>query len=237
MKRSLLKNKGQLSNKLRGQSAVELMFIIPLLAVFLAATFEFSSLYYFNLKLDNITREAANAAFRDCQGLADPKAMKDCLTPIVNELAEKSSYVLTHFSEQPSNQGEPYKHKLGDLLISAFIADEPIIGDPIFSCNPPTPSPPAKLVATVKMVDSTHNINAKYGPPLDLTQFQPLTNHFVAQKGGFIFIAEAWYNYRELLNSNGSSFLEGLTSAVNEMFGWNLDATIFPTEIYSTVFF
>lgn len=226
----------------KGQSLIELMYIIPLFTIFLVASTGLANTYFVNLRLDNINREVANLAFRNCQGFNDPDRMRACLEPIVNDITKKASFVLQDFSKPPQHEGGLYSHHYGDIVLTAYRpSDEALasggkIGSGLFK--------PAQRIVTVKSIDSTHE--PKYLDPatgkLNLTQFEPLHNSFVYQKNGFLFLAESYYDYRSYAQGkNNASFIETLLHNIQEVFGnvfgENLAMKVMPDELYTAVFF
>ncbi len=63
-------------SKVSGQSAIEFAFIVPLLLGLILAAFEFSQMFIQSQKVSSLSREAANAVFRDCSSLPNDQLQR-----------------------------------------------------------------------------------------------------------------------------------------------------------------
>ena len=80
----------------RGQAMTEMALIIPLLLVFILGAVEFSNLLMTALKATSLSREAANASFRDCAFL-DNVAANTCLEDISTKILTGAKLTLPDF--------------------------------------------------------------------------------------------------------------------------------------------
>lgn len=92
---------------LRGQSLVELALLLPLLMVILMGIVEYSNMFMMALRASNLSREVANASFRNCSFLND-SAMTTCLNSNVVKVGEEGQMILTDFGT------------LGTVIATAF---------------------------------------------------------------------------------------------------------------------
>jgi len=83
----------------KGQAALEFIFGIPLLLTFFMALIEFSALLIHEHRVSALSREAANAAFRDC-GSFWGGDLDDCLDAVVTQIDAGAGGMLPEFSER-----------------------------------------------------------------------------------------------------------------------------------------
>ena len=69
----------------KGQAAIEFISIIPFLFIFFYAVLEFSLLFVHDQRVSALSRETANAAFRDCATLQGTP-LTDCLQAVVDTI-------------------------------------------------------------------------------------------------------------------------------------------------------
>lgn len=60
------------SRKSKGQALVEFALVMPVLLIYLLGAAEFSNMFMTALRVSNLSREAANIAFRDCSYYSIP---------------------------------------------------------------------------------------------------------------------------------------------------------------------
>ncbi len=87
--RTMLKNQG-------GQATVEFIFIIPLVFALILAAFEFSQMFIQAQRVSSISRETANAVFRDCSSLPDNQ-LAGCVTSSLQDINTGAGKLLTNF--------------------------------------------------------------------------------------------------------------------------------------------
>jgi len=80
----------------RGQSLVELALLLPFLMIILMGIVEYSNMFMIALRASNLSREVANASFRNCSFLND-SAMPACLSSNVVKVGEEGEMILTNF--------------------------------------------------------------------------------------------------------------------------------------------
>ena len=76
----------QRRHKSRGQATLEFVFILPLVFALILSILEFSTMLVQTQRILAIAREAANAPFRDCNGLVNVggnTALDDCIDQII----------------------------------------------------------------------------------------------------------------------------------------------------------
>lgn len=69
----------------RGQSIIELALIIPILFVFFFGLLEFTVMFVQSQRVTTLSREVANAAFRDCSSRTGAE-LNSCLQGIVDQI-------------------------------------------------------------------------------------------------------------------------------------------------------
>ncbi|GEM_PF-1606167 len=83
----------------KGQSAVEFAFIIPIIFIFFYAVLEFSFLFVRQQRISSISRETANAAFRDCASLSE-SAIGPCLDKTLAGVHQNVQSILPDFDNK-----------------------------------------------------------------------------------------------------------------------------------------
>jgi hypothetical protein len=99
----------------RGQAMLEFIFMIPLLLTFMFATLEFCAMFIQAHKLSSLSREAANAAYRECGPMTGAR-FDVCLDDLSEELGNGAAAMLPDFGAKgavvtsvwgPDADGEP----------------------------------------------------------------------------------------------------------------------------------
>ena len=91
----------------RGQSAVELGFMLPVLVTIVLGIIELSNFITFSLRASNLSREIANAAFRDCGFLSD-SSLPSCLQTSADRVRDHADFIFNNFTN------------LGAVVVSAY---------------------------------------------------------------------------------------------------------------------
>lgn len=94
----------------RGQAIIELAVMLPLFLAIVLGAIEYSNMFMTSLRASNLSRQVANAAFRDCAFLSDA-AMADCLTTVTSRVAEDAALLLTDFAAR------------GRVIATAYVRD------------------------------------------------------------------------------------------------------------------
>ncbi len=81
----------------RGQAAVELALVLPIVMMVLLGTVELSNMFLISLRVSNMSREVANAAFRDCAYLPDAD-QSQCLSSTAARIRDEGNLLLRDFS-------------------------------------------------------------------------------------------------------------------------------------------
>ena len=95
----------------RGQALTELALIFPLLLVFILGSVEFANLMMTALRTASLSREVANAGFRDCAALDGAQA-NTCLDNITNKVLSGAGLMMTSFNSRGSIIATIYKKDL-----------------------------------------------------------------------------------------------------------------------------
>lgn len=94
----------------RGQSLVELGLLLPLFLAIIFGAVEYSSMFMTALRSSNLSRAAANNAFRDCAFL-DGNSLSTCLQGNAQRLEEDAGLILSDFENR------------GKIIVSVFELD------------------------------------------------------------------------------------------------------------------
>jgi len=96
--------------KCSGQAMSEMALIIPLLLVFILGAAEFSNLMMTALRTAGLSREAANAGFRDC-GFLSVNAADTCLETITDKVLTGANLTLSNFATRGNIIASIYEKK------------------------------------------------------------------------------------------------------------------------------
>lgn len=110
---SLLDKPKSIHSRTAGQAMVEFIFIIPVLFVFILAVLEFSTIYVQVQRNASLSREVANAIFRDCATLVSTE-INGCMDNIVNQVNAQAGGLLENF-----NSGGPALR--GKIIAKTFL--------------------------------------------------------------------------------------------------------------------
>ena len=80
-----LVDKKTLSHK--GQATAEFVMMVPFFLVLIVAVIEFSNMYIQAQRVLSVSREATNAAYRDCAGLTSTTDLNNCVSRVINGVA------------------------------------------------------------------------------------------------------------------------------------------------------
>ncbi|MDD5216978.1 MAG: pilus assembly protein [Candidatus Omnitrophica bacterium] len=94
----------------RGQATVEFAILLPVVISAVLGAVELSNMYLMSLRVSNMSRQAANIAFRDCAYLPDNN-QSSCLANIVSEIRDEGDLLLNSFSAN------------GTVVASTYVAD------------------------------------------------------------------------------------------------------------------
>ena len=106
----------------RGQALIELALMLPIFLAIVLGTVEYSNMFMTSLRASNLSRQIANAAFRDCAFLSDA-AMSGCLSTVTGKVAADANEILQDFATR------------GTVIASTYVRDN-------------TMSPPVRLAST-----------------------------------------------------------------------------------------
>jgi hypothetical protein len=96
----------------RGQAMVEFAFMVPVMVTIIFGVIELSNFLTFSLRASNISREIANAAFRDC-GFLSTGSMSTCLQSSADRVREHADFIFNDFTN------------LGAVVVSTYEANPP----------------------------------------------------------------------------------------------------------------
>lgn len=96
----------------RGQAAIELGFMIPVLVTIIFGIVELSNFLTFSIRASNLSREIANAAFRDCAFLS-AGSLPDCLQTSADRVREHADFIFNDFTN------------LGAVIVSTYESAPP----------------------------------------------------------------------------------------------------------------
>ena len=96
----------------RGQALMELAFMMPVFVTIIFGVIELSNYLTFSLRASNISREIANAAFRDCGFLSD-SSLPGCLQSSADRVREHADFIFNDFTN------------LGAVIVSTYEANPP----------------------------------------------------------------------------------------------------------------
>lgn len=80
----------------RGQSLTELAILLPFFVTLILGTVEYSNMFMTSLRASNLSREIANASFRDCAPL-DDAALVTCLSANAGKVSTEGALILNDF--------------------------------------------------------------------------------------------------------------------------------------------
>ena len=93
----------------RGQSLVELALLLPFLLIILLGIVEYSNMFMMALRASNLSREVANASFRNCSRL-NGASMASCLNENVVKVGEEGQNILSGFDTLGKVIATAYEH-------------------------------------------------------------------------------------------------------------------------------
>ena len=100
-----------------GQSAIEFALVMPILLVFILAVLECSAMFVEAQRASALSREIANAVFRDCGNLNDSAGnpqLTNCVDSIVNPVGGAAAKLLPDFNARGKIIASLYKGKVGN---------------------------------------------------------------------------------------------------------------------------
>lgn len=163
------------AGRLSGQAMVEFILIIPILFVFLLAVLEYSYMFVQAQRVSALSREAANAAYRDCSSYTDAVELSGCLELIGPPLKQNASSFLPDFGAQ------------GCIIISIYA----------YTTNPANAGTANANVKSVqRLVQKSYNgavFVSRYDPGSAVTAE---TGNSLAQKQGAVAVGEVFFNYQ-----------------------------------------
>jgi hypothetical protein len=100
-------------NNSRGQSLLELAFIIPIFMAIVFGIIEFTNMYMTSLRASNLSRAIANGAFRDC-GFLSQSSMSTCLQDSIDRVFSEANLILADFANQGTVMASTYEFDPND---------------------------------------------------------------------------------------------------------------------------
>ena len=76
----------------RGQAVVEFASVIPVMVSIIFGVIELSNVLVYSLRASNLSREIANAAFRDCAYLSSA-SLTNCLQTSANRVRDEANLI------------------------------------------------------------------------------------------------------------------------------------------------
>ncbi|OGW85891.1 MAG: hypothetical protein A3C35_06770 [Omnitrophica bacterium RIFCSPHIGHO2_02_FULL_46_11] len=128
----------------RGQAMTELAIIFPLLIVFFLAAAEFSNILMTALRVSNLSREIANAGFRDCAALTGTNA-DTCLQNISQKVMDGAKLLIKDFDDHGTLITTIYAQQAGQSAL--VLISRVTIGSGSFSSRYNTGNVNSSIVA------------------------------------------------------------------------------------------
>lgn len=235
----ILRRLANMITRRKGQSMVEMALVLPVLTVLTLGGIEYANLYILGLRASSLSREASNMALRDCREL-EPDQMAICLQNIVDRIAPATNPILPDFYFAPGPDGTLSSAPKGTLRLSAWGVgtqevirgknDNQIVGgcDSDETDQYGSPSMIASVFAGKDRASKIGTADTLYkffshipANPDDspTASEKDRLNSFLKEKGGYMFIAEVFYDYdplvfnktglAELLPENGEIYQAG----------------------------